>query len=150
MNSNLHSLCSSQMNLINSTTWLSSKRQLSSSVKLPKREKEMLFTPPLPLKWLPSSRSSGYRLLQCSVLQATTITQVVVDSPTHSTQAFSPSLGSKLQDQVVLIIGLFQKLLATSVLRRVTMPTSVPTQGAFRLLHLSAMLLSNTIPSMQE
>ena len=138
MNSNLLSPCSSQMKLTNSTIWLSSKRQLSSSVKLPKRGSEMLFTPPLLPKWLPSSRSSGYRLLQCSVLQATTSTQVVVDSPTHPTQATSrrSSFSLKAPSPVALISVLSLKWCATSVARRVIMPTDVRIRSVFLLLHL--------------
>ena len=131
------------MNLTNFTIWLLSKRQLSSRLKLPKRGSEMMFTPPRLLKWLPSSRSSGYRLLQCSVLQTTTSTQVAVVSPTHPTQAISPSLSFKLQDQVVLITGLSQKWLATSVLWR-PRPTSQKIPEAsrrFRMFRVARVVL---------
>lgn len=152
MNSSLLSLSPSQSNLINSTTWLSNKKLPSSSVRLQRKESETQSTLLPPYNWLLSSRSSGFRHLQCFVLQVRTSTQVVVDLPTHPTQATRTSLNFKLQGQVVLIIGHSLRLRATSVVRKVTMLTSA-TKGAFRLLHLSsrqAMLLSSTTPSMQE
>lgn len=121
------------LSLTNSIIWPSSKKVLSSSVRLLRRESGMQFSLLLPLKGQLSSKSSTFLLL-CFVSLTNRRTQVVVDLPTHPTQAIRTSLSLKLQGQMLCIIVRSQRWLATSASRKVTTRTSALTKGAFLLL----------------